>query len=149
MDAEKSENTATANVVALRLRWLYRMDKTTLPLGMQDLANVQCLFLTVLGIHALKDVLDLHLNILWILQQKIGNPIKEGTTHVFRCLATLMTIHSTNDPTNQSKHCSDEDSVIVQSSLLYYNLVFIYLVVSDVLTPWTSSTSPTFSFFVE
>ena len=102
---------------------------------MQDLANVHCLFLTVLGIHALKDVLDLHLNILWILQQKIGNPIKEGTTHVFRCLATLMTIHSTIDPTNQSKHCSDEDSVIVQSSLLYYNLVFIYLVVSDVLTP--------------
>ena len=102
---------------------------------MQDLANVHCLFLTVLGIHALKDVLDLHLNILWILQQKIGDPVKESATYVLSCLAALMTIHSTKDPSNQFKHGSDEDGVIVQSSLLYYNLVFIYLVVSDVLTP--------------
>ena len=102
---------------------------------MQDLANVHCLFLTVLGIHALKDVLDLHLNILWILQQKIGDPVKESTTHVFSCLTALMAIHSTMDPIHQQIHGSDEDGVIVQSSLLHYNLVFIYLVASDILTP--------------
>ena len=113
MNAEKSKNTATTNVVALRLRRRRRVDETATFPGMQDLANVHCFLLTILGVHCLKDALDLHLNILWILQQKIGNTVKKSTTHVFCCFTALMAINSTNDSNAQSQHSSNKNSIVV------------------------------------